>query len=377
NTFCLLRDGEAILSQHLGDLENAVANAAWRETLDLYLNLFEHRPQAVAVDAHPEYLPSKAGRGWADAQECELVTVQHHHAHIAACMADNGLELDAAPVLGIALDGLGYGEDGTLWGGEFLLADYRGFRRLAAFASVPMPGGTQAIREPWRMGYAHLRQAGDWDALAAQHADLPFFRSLADKPLATLDGMIASGFNSPVTSSCGRLFDAVAAIAGLRQSVSYEGQAAIELEAAIDPAALHDGRAYPFSITAYGAEDEDLARLDPKPMWQALLQDLGDGAPTGVVAARFHAGLAHALAMMVAYLGERYGGAWQRAALSGGVFQNAVLSEALIAQLEAQGLEVLTHARVPPNDGGLSLGQAAVAAARTMDRANEDSILCV
>ncbi|MGH8274636.1 MAG: carbamoyltransferase HypF, partial [Gammaproteobacteria bacterium] len=281
NTFCLLRDGEAILSQHLGDLENAVANAAWRETLDLYLDLFEHSPKVVAVDAHPEYLPSKAGREWADKRECELVTVQHHHAHIAACMADNGLDLDTAPVLGIALDGLGYGEDGTIWGGEFLLADYRGFRRLAAFAPAPMPGSTQAIREPWRMGYAHLRQSGDWDALAAKHADLPFFRALEDKPLATLDGMIASGFNSPLTSSCGRLFDAVAAVAGLRQSVSYEGQAAIELEAAIDPAALHDGLAYPFAITAYDETDAALARLDPRPRWQSLRQDLDDGVSTG------------------------------------------------------------------------------------------------
>ncbi|MGH8192529.1 MAG: carbamoyltransferase HypF [Rhodanobacteraceae bacterium] len=373
NTFCLLRDGEAILSQHLGDLENAVANAAWRETLDLYLNLFEHRPRVVAVDAHPEYLPSKAGRKWAISHACELVTVQHHHAHIAACMADNDLDVDTAPVLGIALDGLGYGEDGTLWGGEFLLADYHGFRRLAAFAPVPMPGGTQAIREPWRMGYAHLRQSADWNALTAKHAGLPFFRALADKPLATLDGMIASGFNSPVTSSCGRLFDAVAAVAGLRQNVSYEGQAAIELEAAVDAGGLHDGQAYPFAIAAYDGTEADLARLDPQPMWRALLRDLEDSVSIGMVAARFHAGLANALAMMATYLGERCGGAWKNVVLSGGVFQNAVLSEALIAQLVAQGLTVLAHSRVPANDGGLSLGQAVIAAARSITNTDSEA----
>ena len=369
NTFCLIKDGAATLSQHLGDLENAAANAAYRDTLELYLRMFEHRPQVLAVDSHPDYLPSKLGRERAATEGCRLVNVQHHHAHIAACLADNGVELDAAPVLGIALDGNGYGDDGTLWGGEFLLADYRGYRRLAAFATVPMPGGAQAIRQPWRMAYAHLRRACDWSRLQAECADLPFFRAIADKPLRTLDGMIESGFNSPVTSSCGRMFDAVAAVIGLCQVVSYEGQAAIELEAAVDVAAQRD-EGYPFEI----ADEAGLPRLEPRPMWQALLRDLREGIPAGVIAARFHSGLAAALSDMVGHLTTLHGDAklqrapWAgRIALSGGVFQNAVLTEALIRRLEAKGLDVLRHAQVPANDGGLSLGQATIAAALSID----------
>lgn len=364
STFCLLRDGQAILSQHLGDLENAAANAAYRETLERYLDLFGHRPRVLAIDSHPGYLSARLGRDWAEAGGCRLVTVQHHHAHIAACLADNGLGPDAAPVLGIALDGTGHGDDGTLWGGEFLLADFRGYRRLAALAPVPMPGGAQAIRQPWRMAWAQLRRAGDWRRWAAGHADLPFFRMLADQPLATLDGMIEAGFNSPLTSSCGRLFDAVAALAGLCWTVSYEGQAAIELEAAADPAALDDGGAYPFAIT----REAGLPRLEPRPLWPALLGDLRAGAPAGLLAARFHAGLARGIVSMIEHLTELHGDAWGgRIALSGGVFQNALLSGELIRHLEARGLEVLRHARVPANDGGLSLGQAAIAAALAAD----------
>lgn len=370
NTFCLLADGEVIASQHLGDLENPAANAAYRQTLDLYLNLFEHRPQVLAIDAHPEYLPSKLGREWAASQGLSLIEVQHHHAHIAACMADNELDRDAPPVLGIALDGTGYGDDGTLWGGEFLRADYRDYRRLGAFMSVPMPGGEQAIRQPWRMGYAHLRRLEDWQAIAARHAHLPFFQAVADQPLATLEAMIAADFNCPATSACGRLFDAVAAVIGLRQIVSYEGQAAIELEAAIEPAALHDGHAYPFSIT----DGQGLPGLEPRPMWQALLHDLVGGAPTGVIAARFHAGLAAAVARMAGQLMAEHGHACAgRIALSGGVFQNAALTKALIPQLESSGYTVLRHRQVPANDGGLSLGQAVVAATRT---SNEETRPC-
>lgn len=365
NTFCLLRDGEAILSQHLGDLENAPANRAASNTLELYLQLFEHQPQVLAIDAHPEYLPSKLGKERAKATGLPLASVQHHHAHIASCLADNGIDLDAPPVLGIALDGLGYGGDGTLWGGEFLLADYRGYKRLAALAPVAMPGGTQAIRQPWRMAYAHLRRLHDWSELSTEHAALPFLQSLADKPLATFDGMIASAFNTPMTTSCGRLFDAVAAVAGLRQQVSYEGQAAIELEALVDPAALGGVGGYPFAI----AEIDGLPRLDPAPMWRELLRDLQDGAEAAHVATRFHAGLADALARMVSHLSQLQGDVWGgRIALSGGVFQNAALAGLLIQKLEAADLTVLRHARVPANDGGLSLGEAVVAAAQAIDR---------
>ncbi len=363
NTFCLLKDGQAVLSQHLGDLENAAAHAAYKETLALYGGLFEHRPRVLAIDDHPEYLPSKIGREQAASSGIPLISVQHHHAHIAACLADNGIEPDAPPVLGIALDGLGYGDDGTLWGGEFLLADYYGYRRLAAFAPVVMPGGTQAIRQPWRMAYAHLRRIGDWTRLTARYADLPFFCHLATEPLRTLDGMIDSGFNSPLTSSCGRLFDAVAALTGICRTAHYEGQAAMELEAAVDPSALHD-EGYPFGIETAGA----LSYLEPGPMWWTLLRDLRAGTATGIMAARFHAGLAQAIVRMVEHLERHHGNVpTERIALSGGVFQNAVLGAELVRLLEARGVNVLRHSRVPANDGGLSLGQAVVAAARAME----------
>lgn len=363
NTFCLLRDGEAIVSQHLGDMQNAIAHAAQQQTLELYLKLFEHRPKAIAMDAHPDYLPGKSGREWAAREGLPAMSVQHHHAHIAACLADNGSEMDAAPVLGIALDGAGYGEDDTIWGGEFLLADYRHCTRLASLAPVPMPGGEQAIRQPWRMAYAHLRRAFEWKELQADFKALPFFANLAGKPLATLDRMIAARFNAPLTSSCGRLFDAVAALLGLCDSASYDGQPAVELEAIVDATALRDGRAYPFAIE----QQDGLPRLEPGPMWRSLLDDLRGGVAAGVIAARFHAGLAHGLAKMLDHLASLHGACrGERIALSGGVFQNATLSHELIRLLQARGLEVLRHRSMPANDGGLSLGQACVAAAQLL-----------
>ncbi|NJR24437.1 MAG: carbamoyltransferase HypF [Richelia sp. CSU_2_1] len=207
NTFCLLRDGQAILSQHLGDLENAAAFAAYQETLNLYLNLFEHQPAKIAVDLHPEYLSTKLGKELAI--DLALESIQHHHAHVAACMAENQLPIDTAPVLGIALDGLGYGTDGTLWGGEFLLADYRQFERLGNLKPVAMLGGEQAIYQPWRNTYAHLKTAGAWSDWQPDET-LELFAFLAQKPRSLLDKMLKTGMNSPLASSCGRLFDAVA-----------------------------------------------------------------------------------------------------------------------------------------------------------------------
>lgn len=363
NTFCLLKDGAAILSQHLGDLENPIAHGAYQQTLARYQALFEHRPRALAVDSHPGYFSSRLGRQWVEADGLPLFELQHHHAHIAACLADNQIGLHEPPVLGIALDGSGHGDDNTLWGGELLLADYRKYRRLGRLAMQPLPGGAQAIRQPWRLAYAHLRGLEDWPQWRSTCADLSFFRHLASQPLATLDAMIESGLNTPWSSSCGRLFDAVAALLGLCQEISYEGQAAIELEAAVDQAALEDGFYYPFTIS----HEDGLACLQPLPMWRALLEDLYADVATGVMAARFHSGLVQALVRLIEHLGKLHNDPWQgRIALSGGVFQNAVLSDALIRQLESRGLTVLRHTRVPANDGGLSLGQAVIAAARLL-----------
>jgi hydrogenase maturation protein HypF len=361
STFGLLRDGEVVLSHHMGDLENAPSFTDYRRSIQQYCELFAHAPQAVAVDRHPDYLSTKLGRELAGHDALPVLSVQHHHAHLAACMAENGVPLDAEPVLGVVLDGLGWGDDDTIWGGEFLLGDYRRFHRLASFNPVAMPGGARATREPWRNTYAHIAATLGWSGFVVKYGQTELGFYLAGKPVAVLGGMIARHVNAPLASSCGRLFDAVAAAVGFcRDRALYEGQPAMLLEAVADNAALADDRAaYPFTIAE--APSAGLLHLDPTPMWVALLDDIVADTPVPVIAARFHAGLAIAIARMVAAL--RVTG---RVALSGGVFQNRLLLEQVMRHLTAQGLEVLTHRSVPANDGGLALGQAAVAAARML-----------
>jgi hydrogenase maturation protein HypF len=366
--FCLVKDGAAVLSQHQGDLEEATAFEDYQRNLRLYAQLFEHRPTVLAADRHPEYLSRKLAHEIAAARGLPVIEVQHHHAHVASCLAEHGRPLDAPPVLGVALDGLGYGDDGTLWGGEFLLADYRSCRRLGTFKPVPMPGGAQAIREPWRGTYAHLMAEIGWPRLAMSYAELPLFRFLETQPRATLDRMLQSGLNSPLASSCGRLFDAVAAAVGLaREYARYEGEGAMLLEAAVDLAALrseHEELAYPFAIPRL--RGSGLPYIEPVAMWQALLGDMILDTPIGVMAARFHRGLAKAIAAMAAKLAAaraEEGAAVDTVALSGGCFQNKVLLEETERRLAAAGFKVLMHAQVPAGDGGLALGQAAIAAA--------------
>ena len=375
NTFCLLRDGQAVLSHHMGDLADALAHADYRASLEHYTRLFEHDAALVAVDRHPEYLSSKLGRELAAARGVNVEQVQHHHAHIASCMVENGLALDAGPVLGVALDGLGLGDDGTLWGGEFLLADYRTSRRLGTFKPVAMPGGEQAVREPWRNTYAHLMAEMGWARFATNYDALELCRFLAQQPRALLDEMIARKVNSPLASSCGRLFDAAAAAAGIcRDRIQYEGQAAVELEALVDRRTLADepdDLAYPFATPRL--KSGNLPYVEPLAMWQALLGDLILGTPPPVIAARFHKGLAIVVARMVAQLSVHGANAVTTVALSGGVFQNRVLFEQVVARLERLGLRVLTHRQVPANDGGLALGQAAIAAARSLAAARNDA----
>ncbi|MEH1837283.1 MAG: carbamoyltransferase HypF [Nostoc sp.] len=362
NTFCLLREGEAILSQHLGDLENAAAFNAYEETLNLYLNLFEHKPEVIAIDKHPEYLSSKLGKELADTNQIKIHQIQHHHAHIAACMAENGIPLNSPPVLGIALDGLGYGDDSTLWGGEFLLADYRKFQRIATFKPVAMIGGEQAIYQPWRNTYAQLITTNIWDDYQQEYADLEIFKFLKKKPLKLLNQLIEKEINSPLASSVGRLFDAVAAAIGIyRDECSYEGQAAIAMEAIVDVSSLNNHKEtliYPFS---FGFSDS-IYCIDPRPMWQALLNDLQQQIPQPVMAAKFHKGLANAIVQMVKHLSQE--NLISHVALTGGVFQNCILLEQVTKGLQTLGIKVLTHSLVPANDGGLSLGQAVIAAAQ-------------
>ena len=375
NTFCLLRSfdgrGEAIVSHHMGDLANALTFIDYRRSMGSYRRLFDHVPRIVAVDLHPEYLSSKLGCELAQEQGLAIEGVQHHHAHIAACMAENGVPLDAPPVLGVALDGLGFGADGELWGGEFLRADYRSCIRLGTFKPVAMLGGEQATHEPWRNTYTHLMVGMGWERFAMDCAELDLHAFLARKPRALLDQMLAVHLNSPLASSCGRLFDAAAAAAGVcRERALYEGQAAIEFEARVDLGTLadeDDTLAYPFAIS-WRASD-GLPYIEPQPMWQALLGDLARDAPVGVVAARFHKGLAIAIVQMVTALAQRPAGdaaPFGAIALSGGVFQNRVLFEQVLARLQAAGWRVLTHRHLPANDGGISLGQAVIAAARSI-----------
>ncbi|MHC5611805.1 MAG: carbamoyltransferase HypF [Nostoc sp.] len=365
NTFCLLREGEAILSQHIGDLENGAAFNAYQDTLNLYFNLFEHKPEVIAIDKHPEYLSSKLGKELAETNQIKIYPIQHHHAHIAACMAENGIPLNSAPVLGIALDGLGYGDDGTLWGGEFLLADYRKFQRLATFKSVAMIGGEQAIYQPWRNTYAQLISAKLWDNCQQQYADLEIVKFLNKKPLKLLNQLMEKGINSPTASSVGRLFDAVAAAIGIcPDECSYEGQAAIAMEAIIDVSSLNNYKEtliYPFDFIF----SDSIYCIDPRPMWQALLNDLQQQIPQPVMAAKFHKGLANTIAEMVKHLCQE--NLINQVALTGGVFQNCILLEQVTKRLQTLGIKVLTHSLVPANDGGLSLGQAVIAAAQLIN----------
>jgi len=363
NTFCLLRNGQAILSQHLGDLENAAAFKAYQDTLNLYLNLFEHQPEAIAIDLHPEYLSSKLGKELAATNQIKLYNIQHHHAHIAACMAENGIPLDSRPILGIALDGLGYVEDGTLWGGEFLLADYRSFKRLATFKPVAMIGGVQAIKQPWRNTYAQLLSAFSWDDLKNKYGNLELVKFLEQKPLNLLNQLREKRINSPLTSSVGRLFDAVAAAIGIcRQECSYEGQAAIEMEALVNKNLLNNHKEtlnYPFNLDIL----DSIYCIDPRPMWQALLHDLQQQIPQAVIATKFHQSMANAIVKMLNHLCQE--NATNQVVLSGGVFQNCILLELVTTRLQTLGFNVLTHSLVPPNDGSLSLGQSVIAAAQS------------
>ncbi|MGB3758076.1 MAG: carbamoyltransferase HypF [Rivularia sp. (in: cyanobacteria)] len=370
NTFCLLRDGKAILSQHLGDLGKATVFKSYHDTLDLYLNLFEHQPEAVAVDKHPEYLSTKLGKELATANQIKLYNIQHHHAHIAACMAENSLALDSAPVLGIALDGLGYGEDNTLWGGEFLLADYHKFKRLATFKPVPLIGGEQATYQPWRNTYAQLISAFDWLDIKENYGNLEIIKYLEQQPLKLLKQLKDKSLNTPLTSSTGRLFDAVAAAIGIcREQCSYEGQAAIEMEALIDETLLNQRKetlTYPFKLNFL----DSIYYIDPQPMWKALLKDLQQQTPGKIIAEKFHVGLAIAIVEIVNTLRQQH--SIKQVALTGGVFQNRILLTQITNRLQASGIGVLTHSLVPCNDGGLSLGQAVIAAVKYLKERGGD-----
>jgi hydrogenase maturation protein HypF len=371
-TFCVVKDGAAILSQHQGDLEDVSTFEDYQKNLHLYSRIYDHRPRVLVADMHPEYLSSKLAKQRAADEGLPLLEVQHHHAHIASCMVENGVALDSPPVLGVALDGLGFGADGTIWGGEFLLADYRGYQRIAAFKPVAMVGGFKAIREPWRNTYAHLVAGLGWAEFAEKFSALELYSYLIKKPLPTINRMLETGLNVPLASSCGRLFDAVAAALGLcADQAIFEGQGAMELEALAEPWRPSAAEPpYTFTITEQAISG--LLHLESMSMWQALLEDLGRQTPVARISARFHYGLAKAIRDMVARIRSTSadGASPNTIALSGGCFQNKLLLEEVVRLLEADGLRCLFHAKVPTNDGGLALGQAAIAAARHIERSN-------
>jgi hydrogenase maturation protein HypF len=345
NTICLTRRNLAFLSQHIGDLENTESFGFFTDTVAYLSRILEIEPQVIAHDLHPDYLSTK----WAMAQRGpRLVAVQHHHAHIAACMAENRID---GPVIGLALDGTGYGTDGQIWGGEALFARYASFERAAHFAYVALPGGSAAIRQPWRMAASYLAHAFGDDFLGL---DIPFVRGLGRAKGELILRMITRQVNSPLTSSCGRLFDGVAALIGIRQEVSYEAQAAIELEMSARSSAETGG--YPFLIRRH----DKCWQIDTSTLFGAIVEDLRRNVCAETISRRFHNGLVETLVQLARLLRED--SSINQICLSGGTFNNLLLFEAAVHKLESHGFDVFTHSEVPAGDGGLSLGQAAVAA---------------
>jgi hydrogenase maturation protein HypF len=353
NTFCLAREGYAFLSHHIGDLENYETLQSFEDGIQHLQHLFRIQPQAIAYDLHPDYLSTRYALEQSQQIGLSALGVQPHHAHIAACMAENGLD-GSQPVIGIAFDGTGYGFDGAIWGGEFLVADYAGFQRSMHLAYVPLPGGDKAIREPWRVALSWLRQAGvDWDSW------LPTVRyasnlANANQQLNVLSRQIDTRLNAPLTSSMGRLFDAVASLSGVRHTAGYEAQAAIELEALADPGEMGE---YPLIMPSL-SQTSTATPIDISPMIKSLLIDLRNGISVSQISARFHNSLARLVLLACQEIRRSYG--LDRVALSGGVWQNITLFEKTIRLLGQDGFTIYFHRLVPPNDGGISLGQAAV-----------------
>ena len=343
STFCLTKDQYAYLSQHIGDMENLETLQAFETAVDHFEHIFRVEPQAVACDLHPNYLSTRWGL--AQAEKMPVVQVQHHHAHIAAVMAEHSLPRGQS-VIGFSFDGTGYGPDGAIWGGEVLIAAYDHFDRVAHLNYIPMPGGDAAIKRPYRLALAHLWAAGlEWDRR------LPPLQACPEAEQAILLKQLENKINTVPTSSMGRLFDAVAALAGVRQTITYEAQAAIEMEALT---AKGETGSYAF---AYNGLEFDAA-----PVIRGITQDVLSGLSPGVISARFHNSVADLILKLSINLRDQT--AINQVALSGGVFQNVTLLELTAQRLENAGFELLVHRKVPPNDGGLALGQAMIAASR-------------
>ncbi len=352
NTFCLTRGKHAFVSQHIGDMENIETLEHYERTVDLYKQLFRINPTTIAYDMHPDYLPTKYALEQVKKYDLRPVAVQHHHAHIASCLADNGKE---GPVIGVAFDGTGYGTDGHIWGGEFLVADYQGFKRAGQLQYLPLPGGALAIKKPYRTALGYILALPGESALDNR---LSFLDRIAAAERELVRRQVESNFNSPLTSSMGRLFDAVSAMAGICSTIDYEAQAAIEMEMAAYSAPGEEG-SYPFSL----AGGEGYSTIMLHELIAAVLDDLLKGCHSSTVAMRFHNTLAE-MARDVCVKIRGVSGL-NSVALSGGCFQNRLLLTRVTDLLKKSGFDVLTHKDVPANDGGISLGQAVIAASVT------------
>jgi hydrogenase maturation protein HypF len=347
STFALGRGRHVFVSHHLGDLDHYAAVEAFRKAASDYEQLFALQPERIAHDLHPDYASTRFAFELSEVRSRPLVPVQHHHAHMASCMAEHGL---SSPVIGVTFDGTGFGPDGTIWGGEFLIGDYRGFRRAARLRPVAIPGGEQAIHEPWRMAAAYLVDAGVDRAWLAERDGL--------RSMSTIERIIERRINSPLTSSAGRLFDGVAALAGVRSRVTYEGQAAVELEWLAHETSING--CYPFELTEAGPEG--LLEVDVRELIHAVASEARRKVAPAVIARRFHSTVVEAIAGVCARVREET--TLNDVVLSGGVFLNGLLTSEVVSRLSEDGFAVYRHRRVPPNDGGLCLGQIAVAAAQ-------------
>jgi hydrogenase maturation protein HypF len=346
NTFCLTKDEHAFLSQHIGDMENEETLEHFENTIGLYEKLFRVEPEIIAYDMHPEYLATKYALQLGSKLGLSLVPVQHHHAHIVSCLVDNRVE---GPVIGVAFDGTGYGTDGAIWGGEFLLADYQDFTRVGHLEYVPLPGGEAAIKKPYRMALGYL-----YSFLGENFPLDGLLLKVSPAELEIIKQQIRRGVNCPLTSSAGRLFDAVSALAGVRQEIDYEAQAAIELEM-LPPDEVSKAKSYPFSIV----EQEGMRVVKPGELLLAVVQDVRNQTPVPTISLKFHHTVAQIIAEVCKLIARDTG--VNQVALGGGVFQNRLLLRLAAAALREKGFNVLTHHLVPCNDGGISLGQAVIA----------------
>jgi len=352
NTFCLFGQNSGIVSQHIGEMSSPATQRDFLENLELFQQLYDFKPKRIVVDQHPTYFSTRLGEALAAEKGIELVRVQHHHAHTVSVMAEYGISTDSAPVLAVVLDGLGYGSDGNIWGGEFLRVDYRSSVRLAHFPYVALLGGDKANHQPWRNLYAHLHAAfegkEDW---RVQFSDLITVKQLESKPLDMLDKMITRGINSPLSSSAGRLFDAVAALLNESfEQISYEGEAAMRLQALAEEEPNENGH-----YLAQASNPNTWFWL-----WDGILSDMEGGLSRSVIAKKFHNSFIEQIAQTVALINVK--GSYKHVVLTGGVFQNRLMRHGLSDRLTALDIEVLMPRYLPPNDGGLSFGQAVIGA---------------